>query len=262
MRKREMEQTITELRGELAQEKAARDQLTRELESARAKVAELEQRWENSDFEQLKRETRAREAEYEGLKELYHRKNEEFDSQREEREQAFAREAAAERFSLEEEIHDNRQANMEYVTRTVKTFGESYNYYLNQIRALMDALGAVATRTGAALFSGDNEDLKTKFGLQMVEELKAATGDMDTGNGDLMLIGSAEALELAEDEQVLEEEISGAVKEAAAEKAAAAPAEEEVVEEIEEIPAGNDPTAADLGLTPEEMAELVTPEDK
>ena len=262
MRKREMEQTITELRGELAQEKAAREQLTRdlestrgELESARAKAMELEQRWENSDFEQLKRDARAREAEFEGLKELYHRKNEEFDSQKEEREQAFAREAAAERFSLEEEIQDNRQANMEYVTRTVKTFGESYNYYLNQIRALMDALGAVATRTGEALFSGDNEDLKTKFGLQMVEELKNTTGEMSSGNGDLMLIGSAEAMEMAEDEVALEGKITEAVQEAAEKK-------EEVTEEVTEEIVETDPSAEDLGFTPEEMAELLTPEEE
>ena len=48
----------------------------------------------------------------------------------------FARDQALQRHNLENEIRDNRQANQEYVANTVKTFGESYNYYLNQIKVV------------------------------------------------------------------------------------------------------------------------------
>ena len=142
--------------------------------------------------ERLKEEARTSHAEYEGLKELYQRKNREFDEYKEGAEQDFARDQAIQRHNLENEIRDNRQANQDYVSSTVKTFGESYNYYLNQIKVLMDALGDVATRTGAALFSGENGDLKSRFGAQMRDVLKSGADSLKGDDGDLILIGTAD----------------------------------------------------------------------
>jgi hypothetical protein len=89
------------------------------------------------------------------------------------------------------------------VANTVKTFGESYNYYLNQIKVLMDALGNVATRTGAALFSGENADLRTSFGHQMRDLLKSGVDAFgDDGVEELVVeaedIPEAEAPEASE----------------------------------------------------------------
>ena len=82
---------------------------------------------------------------------------------------------------------------------TVKSFGESYNYYLNQIKLLMDALGNVATRTGEALFSGGNDDLKSRFGSLMRDTLKTETGDLKGDAGDVVLIGSLDEPEAPEE---------------------------------------------------------------
>lgn len=172
------------------------ERLTRELESARGRVSELEAQLNDFDLERLKEEARASRAEYEGLRELYTRKNKDFDDNVGAEEEKFAREAALQRHNLENEIRDNRQANQDYVTSTVKTFGESYNYYLNQIKLLMDALGDVATQTGAALFAGENGDLKARIGHSMRERLKSGTDSLKGDGGDLLLIGNTEEEEL------------------------------------------------------------------
>ena len=169
----ELEAQLREAQEKLAKETAEKNELAQGLEGANRKIAELEAQLNDFDLEQAKEAARASRAEYEGLRELYTRKNKEFDDSIEEQEQSFARESALKRHNLENEIRDNRQANSEYVTNTVKTFGESYNYYLNQIKVLMDALGSVATRTGAALFSGENADLRSSFGHQMRDLLKS-----------------------------------------------------------------------------------------
>ncbi len=188
------------LRRELDREKSARAEAEKQLSNVRSKVSELEAKLKDTDLEQLKEKAKESIAEYGGLKDLYSRKISDFDNSREEQEQAFAREAALQRHSLENEIRDNRQANQDFVASTVKTFSESYNYYLNQIKTLMDALGNVAARTGSALFEAGNGDLKEHFGLQMVEELKSGLDGMQNEAGDRILIGAAEEAPAAAEE--------------------------------------------------------------
>ena len=188
------------LRRELDREKSARAEAEKQLSNVRSKVSELEAKLKDTDLEQLKEKAKESIAEYEGLKDLYSRKISDFDNSKEEQEQAFAREAALQRHSLENEIRDNRQANQDFVASTVKTFSESYNYYLNQIKTLMDALGNVAARTGSALFEAGNGDLKEHFGLQMVEELKSGLDGMQNEAGDRILIGAAEEAPAAAEE--------------------------------------------------------------
>ena len=197
---------IDALRRELDREKNARAEAEKMLSSARSQVSDLEKQLRNTDVETLKEKAKETIAEYEGLKDLYTRKIEAFENGKEEQEQAFARDAALQRHSLENEIRDNRQANQEYVANTVKTFSESYNYYLNQIKTLMDALGKVASQTGSALFEAENADLKDHFGRQMVEELKSGLDLMQNGEGDRILIGAAEE-EVPEEEDVPAEEV-------------------------------------------------------
>ena len=191
----ELEARLRELEGQLSQETARKNELTQSLESANRRIAELEEQLNDFDLERLKKEASASHAEYEGLKELYARKNREFDESREEKEQTFAREAALQRHNLENEIRDNRQANQDYVASTVRTFGESYNYYLNQIRLLMDALGEVAARTGETLFSGDNGDLRSRFGSQMRDKLRNDAGSLRGDEGDVVVIGNGDEAE-------------------------------------------------------------------
>lgn len=225
-KRQELEAQVSQLQDKLTQETNQNADLTQRLEDANRRIRELESRLNDFDLERLKEEARASHAEYEGLKELYQRKNREFDDYKEGAEQEFARDQALQRHNLENEIRDNRQANQDYVASTVKTFGESYNYYLNQIKVLMDALGDVATRTGQALFSGENTDLKSRFGSQMRDVLKSGADSLKGDDGDLILIGT------------MDEEVPEAVEEAfdAAEEAldTAEEAVEEAVDEASE----------------------------
>ena len=188
----DLEARFNSLQAELNQANAEKEELARQLEEANRQNAEMKARLEDFDLEKLKEEARSSRAEYEGLKDLYKKKNQDFDDAREDQEQEFAREQAIKRHNLENEIRDNRQANQDYVTDTVRTFGESYNYYLNQIKLLMDALGDVATRTGAALFSGENADLKARFGSQMRKTLKSGMDALETDTGDCLLFDAEE----------------------------------------------------------------------
>ena len=197
----EMEARVRELTESLSQKQAENADLTQRLESANSRIAEMEAQLKDFDLEQAKEAAKASRAEFEGLRELYTRKNREFDEFKEEEEQRFARDQALQRHNLENEIRDNRQANRDYVTSTVKTFGESYNYYLNQIKVLMDALGNVATRTGEALFSGENDDLKSRFGHQMRDLLKSGVDAFDGDDEDNLVV---EDEEVAEPEEVVE----------------------------------------------------------
>lgn len=187
-----LETQVRELNRKVDQLEKEKGDLTRQLTSARQKAAELESQLENRDLDQLKEEVLTSKAEFEGLKDLYARKIQAFDEAKEEKEQAFAREAALERHNLENEIRDHRQANQEYVRNTVQTFSESYHYYLNQIKLMMDALGDVASRTGEALFAEPNDDLKAKFGQQLAFKLKSDAEALRHDTGDLVLIGNAE----------------------------------------------------------------------
>jgi len=185
----ELEARVRELTESLSKQQAENAELTQQLDSAKSRIADMEAQLMDFDLAQAKEEARASRAEFEGLKDLYSRKNREFDEYKEEEEQRFARDQALQRHNLENEIRDNRQANQEYVANTVKTFGESYNYYLNQIKVLMDALGNVATRTGAALFSGESADLRSSFGNQMRDLLKSGVEAFGDESDDLVVEG-------------------------------------------------------------------------
>ena len=202
---RNLEDQLSSLNEKWQQTVQERDSLRQQLEAARQRIGEMENQLRDTDLEQLKAQEKATIAEYEGLKDLYARKIQAFDASKEEQEQAFAREAALQRHNLENEIRDNRQASQDYVSSTVKTFSESYNYYLNQIKLLMDALGDVAARTGEALFSESNDDLKAKIGQQMADKLKAETDPLRSDNGDLILIGTVEEPEELEEPEEPEE---------------------------------------------------------
>ena len=171
--------------------------LEQKFTAANEKISELESKLADFDLEKLKEEARTSQAEFEGLKDLYSRKVKEFDDTLEEKEQAFAREAAVSRHNLENEIHDNREANQAYVSGAVRRFSESYNFYLNQIRLLMDALGEVAARTGESLFSGidENKDPMLTIGQEISARLTAETDDLRSEEKGLVLIANAEDID-------------------------------------------------------------------
>ena len=234
----ELEARVRELTESLSRQQSENADLTQQLESAKSRIADMESQLNDFDLERAREEAKASRAEYEGLKALYSRKNREFDEFKEEEEQRFARDQALQRHNLENEIRDNRQANQEYVANTVKTFGESYNYYLNQIKVLMDALGSVAARTGAALFSGENADLRASFGHQMRDLLKSGVDAFGDDEEDLV-VEAEEVPETVEDTvedavedagEAVEDTFEDAVGEAAEEAGDAA---EDAAEEIE-----------------------------
>lgn len=242
---RNLEDQLSNLNEKLQQTVQERDSLRQQLEAARQRIGEMENQLRDTDLEQLKDQEKATIAEYEGLKDLYARKIQAFDASKEEQEQAFAREAALQRHNLENEIRDNRQASQDYVSSTVKTFSESYNYYLNQIKLLMDALGDVAARTGEALFSESNDDLKAKIGQQMADKLKAETDPLRSDNGDLILIGTVEEPEEPEEVEEPEE-----------------PEEPEESEEPEEPEESEEPEEAEEPEESEEPEEAEEEEEK
>lgn len=219
----ELEDRVRELTESLSRQQSENATLTQQLDTANSRVREMEAKLNDFDLERAKEEAKASRAEFEGLKDLYTRKNREFDEYKEEEEQRFARDQALQRHNLENEIRDNRQANQDYVTSTVKTFGESYNYYLGQIKALLDALGNVATRTGETLFAGGNADLRASFGHQMRDLLKSGVDAFNDEEEELVVE--------AEDVPEVVEEAAEAAPEAAEATEAAA---EEPMESLEE----------------------------
>ena len=246
--------------------------LARQLENARREIADLTRQAAESDVAKAKEQFLASKAEYEGLKELYTKKIQAFEEGREEKEQAFAREAALERHSLENEIRDNRAASQDHVRSTVKSFSESYQYYLSQIKLMMDALGDVAARTGETLFSGEGGgDLKTRFGQQLAEKIRADVKALRGADGDLVLIDSNEKPEepvCEAAETVCEEacETAEAVCEEACEAAEAAgeaveeAAGEAVEEAVEEAADTVTEAVEEAGEAAAETAEAVVEE--
>jgi len=194
----ELEDRVRELTESLSRAQSDNASLTQQLDTASSRIREMEAQLKDFDLERAKEEAKASKAEFEGLKDLYTRKNREFDEYKEEEEQRFARDQALQRHNLENEIRDNRQANQDYVTSTVKTFGESYNYYLGQIKVLLDALGNVATRTGETLFAGGNADLRASFGHQMRDLLKSGV-DAFADDEEELVVEAEDVPEVAEE---------------------------------------------------------------
>ena len=221
---------------------------------AKEKIDELSRKLEESEDAALQEKARQTIVEYEGLKELYIRKNQEIDSVRERTEEGFAREAAAKRHDLEEEIKTNRADNEAMVSETVQTFAGSYQYYLDQVRSLMDALSQAARETGEALFQGDTANIKERFGTKILEHLQESANTLKQDSGDLLLIGAeeAEAAAAAEEPTEAAEEIAEEPTETVEEAA------EEITEELKETAeeAAEEPaeTAAEAA---EEIAETV-----
>ena len=194
----ELEDKVRELTESLSRQQSENASLTQQLDTASSRIREMEAQLKDFDLERAREEAKASRAEFEGLKDLYTRKNREFDEYKEEEEQRFARDQALQRHNLENEIRDNRQANQDYVTSTVKTFGESYNYYLGQIKVLLDALGNVATRTGETLFAGGNADLRASFGHQMRDLLKSGV-DAFNDEEEELVVEAEDVPEVAEE---------------------------------------------------------------
>ena len=214
-----LEMRIQHLQESLDKMTEEKKKVENDLVNAKAKIADLEDKLSKTDLEQLKKETKETLAEYEGLKELYLRKNQDFDSSLQTKEENYAKEESLARHHLKEEIVQTKRDTEKAVSDTVSTFSETYNYYLNQIKVLMDTLGNVATSTGKQLFSGEAVDLKAEFGRQMVNALKQGTDTLPQGSGDRILIGTSEE-EAAAEEAKKEKAAKKPAKKAAAKKPA------------------------------------------
>ena len=215
----ELEAKVNELQGKLDASVQETEKLTQEngklaqeLEAARERITMFETLPEDAVLKCLRDEALVSKAEYEALKDLYTRKSQELNGILEEKEQKFAKEMANQRAKLEIELRDSRQASQDYVTDSVKTFSDSYNYYLSQVKLLMDTLSDVATQTGEELFTGENDDLKTRIGHQIREQL-ATDADAMKNDGDLLLFGSVKEEEEAEEvKEDVAEETDGAAE--------------------------------------------------
>ena len=222
----QLEKKLTEAREAAERVKA---DLTQRLEDAQGQIASLEKQLEESESTEMKKKVQDTIVEYEGLKELYTQKSREIEANRESVEEGFAREAAVKRRDLEEEIRTNLEDNQNMVAETVQSFAGSYSYYLNQIRALMDAMSQAAKETGESLFSGEGGDIKERFGARILEHLHNDSDALKEGAGGILLIGQKEP-------EHKEEEITEAAEETAEEIAEeAGEAVEEACEVVEEV---------------------------
>ena len=169
----------SELQEKLSAATANNEDLEQKLGAAYQNISELEAKLCDTDFEVLKEQERVTLVELEGLRELYTKKIQDFDNSIEERQEAIEKENSIQRYNLEKEIEEDRQANQEYVSNTVKEFGESFNYYLDQVKVLMNALSHVATKTGENLFKEKEKKLKTILGEAVAEEISGEALDPD-----------------------------------------------------------------------------------
>ena len=183
------ESKSSELEESLAAASSNNEDLEQKLGAAYQNISELEAKLCDTDFEALKEQERVTLVELEGLRDLYTKKIQDFDNSIEERQEAIEKENSIQRYNLEKEIEEDRQANQEYVSNTVKEFGESFNYYLDQVKVLMNALSHVATKTGENLFKEKEKKLKTILGEAVAEEISGEALDPD---GVVLLKGSKE----------------------------------------------------------------------
>ena len=197
-KRKELESRLSEIQHRLDSSEKEKADLQQQLKTAKDKIQDLEKRLAESEGTELQEKARQTIVEYEGLKELYAQKAKELDESRESTEESFAREAANKRHDLSEEIRINRENNQNMVTETVKTFAGSYQYYLDQIRVLMDALSQAAKETGESLFAGDPEDIRERFGAKILGRLRSDADALKQENGDVLLIGTEEREETHE----------------------------------------------------------------
>ena len=232
---RALEEELASLKGKMntaeKEKKELEDRLSSakdQLKTAQEKIQELEKKVAESELTELQEKARQTIVEYEGLKELYQQKNREIDATRESTEEGFAREAATKRHDLAEEIEQNREDNRQMVSETVRTFAGSYRYYLDQIRALMDALSEAAKETGENLFKGETQDIRGSFGTRIVERLRDDADSLRQNTGDKLLIGAEEP----EAQEAVCEKVAETACDACEE--AAEEVKEEVCEEVAE----------------------------
>ena len=153
--------------------------LEQSIAAARADISDLKAKFTDAELEDLKERTRVTQVEIERLKGVYAKKLQDFDESVEKRKEIIEKENALQRFNLEKEIEDDRQANREYVSSTVREFNDSFNYYLNQIRMLSDALGDVAARTGETLFQEKDQEMLTSMGESVIEKIHGEVDAVD-----------------------------------------------------------------------------------
>ena len=198
---------VSDLQEELSVSHSNILRLEHNLAEAHSSISELEAKLTDTDLEQMKAQVKDTEIELEGIRNLYNRKIKDFEDSIAEKEEDFARDDAIMRRDLDNEISENRRANEAYVSDTVKRFSESYNYYLNQIKLFMDALGQVAVETGQALFSEGlaDGDLRTSIGRSMVARLQVDTDPLRSDDNGMVLIGNQKS-EDADVKEILESE--------------------------------------------------------
>ena len=236
-KQREFEMRMEHLKESMDKLGEEKKGVEKNLEKARARISELEEKLAQTEVESLRKEARETLAEAQGLKELYLRKNEDFDSNMQAESENYAKEEVRARRKFNEELAQQKKDTEEYVGDTVETFSETYNYYLNQIKVLMDALGQVATKTGKHLFSGEEVDLKTEFGRRMMRALKQEAETLPQEGGNRVLFGAPEEEEEKKEEPKAEEVKAEAAASAAAVEAAAEEAAKAVEEAVKaEVP--------------------------
>ena len=264
---KELEAQLASLKNKFENEVKEKAGLAQQLESARSRIQDLEKQLAESENVALKKKAEQTVVEFEALKALYAQKNKEIDAVREETEESFAVEAATRRHALKEEIQQHREANQAMVANTVETFTDSYRYYLDQLRGLMDALSSAVSETSGSLFDGKPQNLKERFGAKILEHLQEKAGTLKQDKGDLLLIGGEEpqeaspaepgAEEAAEDAAEAAEEAAEAAEEAAEEVAedAAEAAEEAAEEATEDTAEAAEEAAEEAGEALKETAE-------
>ena len=173
----EMIDKVSVLEQSLSEEQAKAAGLEKALADAQARISELEAKIEQDRLTRL---------EYEGLRDLYSQKVKQFNDTLEEKEEKFAKEEAVKRYKLDNEIQKNRQDNQVFVSDTIKSFYECIQFYLIQVKQLVETIGEVTLQTGQGLFDENNADcdLRSVISQQISEILQnknAALGGEEDG---------------------------------------------------------------------------------
>ena len=94
---------------------------------------------------------------------LYHQKLQDLEAQKNALAQELERRAKQQQESLEAELLRRREAEEERLRQKLAAFSRNYNYYLAQIKLLMDVLTRASITVGESFLTAENADPEKTF---------------------------------------------------------------------------------------------------
>lgn len=159
-KKRELEAQIADLAQRLIEKQEECERVTRELDALKERL-DLEER----TLKELQDACRQKLSDMDG-------KSRQFEYEHAKIIQETQEESDRQRAELEREIKDNREKAGADLSERVRAFSDNYNYYLSQVKLIMDMLTRAAIKTGES-FLTDDRDTTELFRNEMSEGLNS-----------------------------------------------------------------------------------------